>query len=54
MKIGYCRVSADEKSLDLQRDALSKAGCKKYSKIKLVGQIAVLCGWCFNLLDELS
>ena len=27
MKIGYGRISADERSLDLQRDALMEAGC---------------------------
>ena len=32
MKIGYARVSSDDQSLDLQMDALTKAGCERIYK----------------------
>jgi DNA invertase Pin-like site-specific DNA recombinase len=37
MKIGYCRVSTDDQSLDLQKDALSKAGCEKIFEDRISG-----------------
>ena len=40
MKIGYARVSTQDQNLDLQRDALDKAGCTKIFVDEISGTVA--------------
>jgi DNA invertase Pin-like site-specific DNA recombinase len=37
MLIGYARISTDDQNLDLQRDALRQAGCKKICEDRISG-----------------
>ena len=40
MKIGYARVSTHDQNLDLQKDALEKAGCEKIFVDEVSGTVA--------------
>ena len=37
MLIGYAQVSTDDQNLDLQHDALKKAGCEKFFDDHMTG-----------------
>jgi DNA invertase Pin-like site-specific DNA recombinase len=38
MKVGYCRVSSDDQSLDVQRQQLTEAGCERIFEEKVSGE----------------
>ncbi|MCV0371749.1 recombinase family protein [Filomicrobium sp.] len=40
MKVGYCRVSTDDQSLDIQQDQLKAAGCERIYEEKISGKDA--------------
>ena len=40
MRIGYARVSTHDQNLDLQKDALEKAGCEKILVDQVSGTVA--------------
>ena len=37
MLVGYARISTDDQNLDLQRDALNKAGCTEIFEDQISG-----------------
>ena len=41
MRIGYARVSTHDQNLDLQKDALEKAGCERILVDQVTGAVAV-------------
>lgn len=46
MRIGYARVSVNDQNLDLQIDALERAGCLKIFKDQMTGRSAIRPGFC--------
>lgn len=44
MRIGYARVSSQEQNLDLQKDALKRAGCEKIIEDVITGKAEVRSG----------
>ena len=52
MFIGYARVSMQDQNLDLQKDALKKAGCKKIFIDKITGSTSNRPGL-FRTMDDL-